>query len=51
MLYIKGCIVAVLSNMVKHKEGVMVATQSHGRQDDNLSMKIPTKFTEAPARS
>jgi len=46
------CILAVLlSDMLKHNEGVMVAAQSHRMQDDNLAMKMPTKFTEAPARS
>jgi len=48
MLHIKGCI---LSDMLKEKEGAMVAAQSHGMQDNNLSMKMPTKFTEASARS
>jgi len=41
----------LLSDMLKHKGlgGVMVAAQNHGMQDDNLSMKMATKFTEVPA--
>jgi len=32
-------------------EGMVVAVHNHGGQDDYLSMKISTKFREAPARS
>ena len=31
----------LLSDMLKHKEGVVVAAQSPGIQDDYLSMKMP----------
>ena len=43
----------LLSDMLKYKdsEGVVVAAQGHGMQDDYLSMKTVTKFREAPARS
>ena len=41
----------LLGDMSKHKEGIVVAAQSHGIQDNYLSMKMLTKFTEAPARS
>ena len=41
----------LLSDVLKHKGGVVVAAQSHGMQDDNLSAKTPTKFKEVSARS
>jgi len=44
-------ILVVLGDVLNHKERVVVAAQGHGIQDDYLSMKMFTKFTEAPARS
>ena len=49
---ILDCILVVLlGDVLNHKESVVVAAQGHGIQDDYLSMKMFTKFTEAPARS